>query len=296
MDAPRDLAKIIVGPQYHLWRHFRSTEESRFVGLCLPRFLGRAPYGKDASVAKGFDYQERCDSQESALWINSAYALVTRVIDSFVRVGLCSDILGTPGGVVPDLPAHMFWPDSPSMSVESWMAVRRVFEFASLGFIPLLQNPGIGGKGPAFSMVQSVRQPHSGGGASEISARIPFLMICCRFVHYLRAMMRETIGAFITPAEAAVFFSRWIAAYLSSDDTRSPITDPRGPLREARFVVTEIPGRRGAYKVTAFLRPGVPWSDYAAQQAQNEPHENLSVRLVFGFGPEWDAGLLALFK
>src|SRR5437867_976576 len=45
LDAPRDLAKVFDTTEYAKWKSFRQSEDSRYVGMCLPRTLGRLPYG-----------------------------------------------------------------------------------------------------------------------------------------------------------------------------------------------------------------------------------------------------------
>ncbi len=47
MTEVRDLAKIFDRTEYAKWRSFRDSEDSRYVGLTMPRTLMRLPYGKE---------------------------------------------------------------------------------------------------------------------------------------------------------------------------------------------------------------------------------------------------------
>jgi len=80
-------------------------------------------------------------------------------------------------------------------------------------------------------------------------------MAVSRFAHYLKAMMRDKIGSFMSRSEAEIFLNRWITNYVTPDDNASPATKAQRPLREARIDVSEIPGKPGVYRAVAFLRP-----------------------------------------
>jgi len=85
LDAPRDLAKIFDSTEYAKWKSFRSGEDSRYVALCLPRTLGRLPYGRDTKPIEEFAYEEHVDGTDHSkyLWTNAAYSLAAN--DEFVR-------------------------------------------------------------------------------------------------------------------------------------------------------------------------------------------------------------------
>jgi type VI secretion system protein ImpC len=80
-------------------------------------------------------------------------------------------------------------------------------------------------------------------------------MAISRFAHYLKAMMRDKIGSFMSREQADVFLNRWITRYVTPDDSASAATKAERPLREARIDVTEIAGKPGCYRAVAFLRP-----------------------------------------
>jgi type VI secretion system protein ImpC len=49
--------------------------------------------------------------------------------------------------------------------------------------------------------------------------------------------------------------NKWIMQYVTEDDNASQVTKSQYPLREARVEVAEVPGKPGAYRAIAFLRP-----------------------------------------
>src|SRR3546814_15017839 len=68
-------------------------------------------------------------------------------------------------------------------------------------------------------------------------------------------MMRDKIGSFASKSSVELFLNNWIAQYVLLDDNASQEAKAQRPLREARIEVAAIPGKPGAYKTVAFLRP-----------------------------------------
>ena len=63
---PRDLTKIFLTPEYAAWRSLRESEDSRYLGLCMPRFLARLPYGAKTDPVDEFDFEEDTEGADSA--------------------------------------------------------------------------------------------------------------------------------------------------------------------------------------------------------------------------------------
>lgn len=265
LDAPRDLAKIFDTTEYAKWKSFRQSEDSRYVALCLPRTLGRLPYGKDTKPVEAFNYEEHVDGSDHSkyLWMNAAYALATRMTNSFSKYGMCVAMRGVEGGgLVEGLPVHNFYTDEGDVAMKCPTEVpitdRREKELADLGFVPLVHCKGT--DYAAFFGVQSAQKPKlydldSANANARLSTQIPYIMAVSRFAHYLKAMMRDKIGSFMSRTDAEIFLNRWINTYVIPDDTASPSMKAKCPLREARIDVSEIPGKPGCYKAVAFLRP-----------------------------------------
>jgi type VI secretion system protein ImpC len=265
LDAPRDLAKIFDTTEYAKWKSFRQTEDSRYVGLCLPRVLGRLPYGKDTKPVEAFAFEERVDGSDHSryLWMNAAFALASRMTNSFSQFGMSVAMRGVEGGgLVTGLPVHNFYTDEGDVAMKCPTEVpitdRREKELADLGFVPLVHCKGT--DYAAFFSGQTAQKPKlydtdSANANARLSAQLPYIMAVCRFAHYLKAMMRDKVGSYMSRADAEIFLNRWITRYVIPDDTASPEMKARCPLREARVDVMEVPGKPGVYKAVAFLRP-----------------------------------------
>jgi type VI secretion system protein ImpC len=265
LDAPRDLAKIFDTTEYAKWKSFRQSEDSRYVALCLPRTLGRLPYGKDTKPVDAFNYEEHVDGTDHSkyLWMNAAFALASRMTNSFSHFGMCVAMRGVEGGgLVEGLPVHNFYTDAGDLAMkcptEVQITDRREKELADLGFVPLVHCKET--DYAAFFSVQTCQQPKkydtdSANANARLSAQLPYLMAVSRFAHYLKAMMRDKIGSFMSRTEAEQFLNRWILRYVVPDDNASPQQKASKPLREARIDVSEVPGKPGVYRAVAFLRP-----------------------------------------
>jgi type VI secretion system protein ImpC len=265
LDAPRDLAKIFDSTEYAKWKSFRQGEDSRYVALCLPRTLSRVPYGKDTKPIEEFAYEEHVDGTDHSkyLWMNAAYSLGTRMTNSYSQYGMCVAMRGVEGGgLVEGLPVHNFYTDEGDLALKCPTEVpitdRREKELADLGFVPLVHCKGT--DYAAFFSVQTCQKPKvydtdSANANARLSAQLPYIMAVSRFAHYLKAMMRDKIGSFMSREEAQNFLNRWISKYVIPDDTASPAAKAKAPLREARIDVSEVPGKPGVYRAVAFLRP-----------------------------------------
>ncbi len=265
LGAPRDLAKVFDTTEYAKWKSFRQTEDSRYVSLCLPRVLGRLPYGKDTKPVDEFSYEEHVDGSDHSkyLWMNAAFTLASRMTTSFSLYGMCVAMRGVEGGgLVTGLPVHNFYTDEGDLAMKCPTEVpitdRREKELADLGFVPLVHCKDT--DYAAFFSVQSAQKPKlydtdSANANARLSTQLPYIMAISRFAHYLKAMMRDKIGSFMSRVEAENFLNRWIQRYVVPDDTASLEAKARCPLREARVDVSEVPGKPGVYRAVAFLRP-----------------------------------------
>ncbi|MGC8792037.1 MAG: type VI secretion system contractile sheath large subunit [Bryobacteraceae bacterium] len=265
LGAPRDLAKIFESTEYAKWKSFRNSDDSRYVALCLPRVLMRLPYGRDTAPVEAFNYEEGVDGTDHSkyLWGNAAYALGARLTEAFATYGWCAAIRGVEGGgLVEGLPVHTFRTDEGDVALkcptEIAISDRREKELADLGFVPLVHCKGT--DYAAFFSVQSCNKPkvydkESATANARLSAQLPYILAVSRFAHYLKAIMRDKIGSFMSRADCERFLNQWIMNYVTEDDQASPATKAQYPLREARVEVMEVPGKPGAYRAVAYLRP-----------------------------------------
>jgi type VI secretion system protein ImpC len=265
LGNPRDLSKIFQGPEYAKWRSFRDSEDARYVSLCVPHILMRQPYGQANVPVEAFGFEEKVDGTDHSkyLWGNAAYALGSRLTDAFAKYGWCAAIRGVEGGgLVEGLPVHTFKTDEGDVALkcptEIAITDRREKELADLGFVPLVHCKGT--DFAAFFSTQSVNKPKvydsdEANANARLSSQMQYIMATSRFAHYLKSMMRDKIGSFLTRGEAEDFLNRWISNYVLGDPNAGQEMKAKYPLSEARVDVSEIPGKTGAYRAVAFLKP-----------------------------------------
>ena len=265
LSGHRDLSKIFQSVEYAKWKSFRESEDSRYVALALPHILMRLPYGQASVPVENFNYEEDVDGTDTSkyLWGNAAYALGTRLTDAFAKYHWTAAIRGVEGGgLVSGLPVHTFKTDEGDVALkcptEIAITDRREKEFADLGFIPLVHCKGT--DYAAFFSTQTankakVYDTESANANARLSSQLQYILAVSRFAHYLKSMMRDKIGSFMTRKNAEDFLNRWIANYVLLDDNAGQEMKAKYPLREARIDVSEIPGKPGAYRAVAFLKP-----------------------------------------
>jgi type VI secretion system protein ImpC len=265
IDAPRDMAKIFDNTEYAKWKSFRASEDARYVGLALPHILMRLPYGKNGVTCEGFNYQEGVDGSDHSkyLWGNAAFALAARLTAAFAVYGWCAAIRGVEGGgLVEGLPTHNFTTDSGDVALkcptEAPITDRREKELADLGFIPLVHCKGT--DYAAFFSVQSAQKSmmydkDAANANARLSTQLPYILAISRFAHYMKSMMRDKIGGFMSRSQCEDFLNTWILQYVVGNDDVSAEVKARKPLRDAKIEVVDVPGKPGAYRAVAFLKP-----------------------------------------
>jgi type VI secretion system protein ImpC len=266
LGKPRDLAKVFDTVEYAKWKSFRESEDSRYVGLTMPRFLGRLPYNpKDGTTVEGFNFVEEVEAADHSkfLWCNTAYAMGARLTQAFENYGWCAAIRGVEGGgLVEDLPTHTFRTDDGEVALKCPTEVaitdRREKELSDLGFMPLVHCKNT--DYAAFFGAQSAQKAKkyntdSANANAILSAQLQYIFAVSRIAHYLKAMMREKIGSFASAGNVEEFLNRWIAQYVLLDDNANQEAKAQFPLREASVQVSEVPGKPGVYRAVAFIRP-----------------------------------------
>lgn len=266
LGKPRDMAKVFDTVEYAKWKSFRDSEDSRYVGLTLPRFLGRLPYNpKEGTVVDSFNFVEDVDGTDHAkyLWCNAAWAFAARLTAAFEDFGWCAAIRGVEGGgLVEDLPTHTFKTDDGEVALkcptEIAITDRREKELSDLGFIPLVHCKN--SDYAAFFGAQSLQKPKkyntdSANANAVLSAQLQYIFSVSRVAHYLKAMMRDKIGSFASAQNVETFLNRWVSQYVLLDDNATQEQKAQFPLREASITVSEVPGKPGVYRSVAFLRP-----------------------------------------
>ena len=263
---PRDLTKIFTTPEYASWRSLRESEDSRYIGLAMPRFLSRLPYGPKTNPVEEFDFEEETGAADHSkyAWGNAAYAMAVNINRSFKLYGWCSRIRGIEsGGAVEGLPVHTFPTDDGGVDMkcptEIAISDRREAELAKNGFMPLIHRKN--SDFAAFIGAQSLQKPFEyddpdATANANLSARLPYLFACCRFAHYLKCIVRDKIGSFKERDDMQVWLQNWIMNYVDGDPAHSSeSTKARKPLAAAEVTVEEVEGNPGYYTSRFFLRP-----------------------------------------
>jgi len=266
LSNPRDLTKIFTTPEYAGWRSLRESEDARYVGLTMPRFLARSPYGAKSNPVEEFNFEEDTSGADTAkyTWANAAYAMAVNINRSFKLYGWCSRIRGIEsGGSVEGLPTHAFPTDDGGVDMkcptEIAISDRREAELAKNGFMPLIHKKN--SDFAAFIGAQSLQKPGvyddpDATANANLAARLPYLFATCRFAHYLKCIVRDKIGSFKERDDMQDWLQRWIRQYVDGDPKHSSEDDKaRKPLADAEVVVEEVEGNPGYYTSKFFLRP-----------------------------------------
>jgi type VI secretion system protein ImpC len=263
---PRDLTKIFSTPDYAAWRSLRESEDSRYIGMAMPRFLSRLPYGAKTDPVDEFDFEEDTESANSSnyTWSNAAYAMATNINRSFKLYGWCSRIRGIEsGGAVENLPVHSFPTDDGGVDMkcptEIAISDRREAELAKSGFMPLIHKKN--SDFAAFIGAQSLQKPAEyddpdATANANLAARLPYLFATCRFAHYLKCIVRDKIGSFKERDDMQRWLNSWINNYVLQNPALATEEDKAiRPLSAAEVVVEEVEGNPGYYSSKFYLRP-----------------------------------------
>jgi type VI secretion system protein ImpC len=266
LSDPRDLSATFTTPEYAAWRSLRESDDAKYLGLAMPRYLARLPYGAKTDPVEAFNFEEDTAgaTHNRYTWANAAYPMATNVMRSFKLYGWCSRIRGVEsGGAVEGLPVHTFPTDDGGVDMKCPTEIaindRREAELAKNGFMPLLhrKNSDVA----AFIGAQSLQKPTEytdpdATANARLAARLPYLFATCRFAHYLKCIVRDKIGSFKERADMQRWLNNWIMNYVDgSPETSSETTKAEKPLAAAEVVVEEIAGNPGYYSAKFFLRP-----------------------------------------
>ena len=262
-----DLKAMFEGPQYAKWRSFRDSDDARSVGLCAPRFLLRLPYGSDTVPVKSFNYEEDVKgNHKSYLWGNTAFALASRIADSFAKYRWCPNIIGPQsGGSVEDLPLHQYQSMGEietKCPTEVMISERREYEMAEEGFISLSMRKG--SDNACFFSANSCQKVKTFGNSAEgkaaetnhrLGTQLPYMFVVNRLAHYIKVLQREQIGSWKDKVTLQSELQNWIGQFVSDMENPSASVRNTRPLRKAEITVEDVAGEAGWYKVGMKVQP-----------------------------------------
>ena len=263
----KDLRDHFGSPQFTKWQSLRQEENARYLGLTAPRFLLREPYNVEGNPAKSFAFNENvANNHEHYLWGNTAFALATRLTDSFAKFRWCPNIIGPQsGGAVEDLPLHHFQSMGEietKIPTEVLVSDRREYELAEEGFITLTMRKG--SDNAAFFSANSIPKPKNFGNSDEgkaaelnykLGTQLPYLFIINRLAHYIKVLQREQLGSWKERTDLEQELNKWIRQYVADQENPNAEIRGRRPLRAAEITVSDVQGEPGWYRVSLNVRP-----------------------------------------
>ncbi len=262
---PRDVTKIFTTAEYAAWRSLRESEDSKYVGMAMPRVLSRMPYGAKTNPVEEFAFEEDTGAADHSkyTWMGAAWAMGVNINRSFKMYGWCSCIRGVEsGGMVEGLPVHTFPTDDGGVDMkcptEIAITDRREAELAKNGFMPLShwKNSDYA----VFIGAQSLHKPAEyddpdATANANLGARLPYLFATCRFAHFLKCIVRDKVGSFKERSDMENWLTKWITQYVVTDPNAGQETKARYPLGAAEVKVEDIEGNPGYYAAKFYLRP-----------------------------------------
>ncbi|MBJ9294376.1 type VI secretion system contractile sheath large subunit [Citrobacter werkmanii] len=262
--AIKDIANYFDRAEYIKWKAFRDTDDSRYIGMTMPRVLGRLPYGPDTVPVRSFNYVEEVKGpdHEKYLWTNASFAFASNMVKSFINNGWCVQIRGPQaGGAVRNLPIHLYdlgTGNQVKIPSEVMIPETREFEFANLGFIPLsyYKNRDYA----CFFSANSTQKPTLYDTAdatanSRINARLPYIFLLSRIAHYLKLIQRENIGTTKDRRLLELELNTWVRSLVTEMTDPGDALQASHPLRDARVVVEDIEDNPGFFRVRLYAVP-----------------------------------------
>jgi type VI secretion system protein ImpC len=263
LGKPKDLREVIDGVEHAAWRGLRDDQDARYVGLAMPRFLSRQPYGPENEPVEGFEFVEDIDGSDhhKYTWSNSAYAMAANINRAYYMDGWGARIRGAEsGGLVENLPMHVFPTDDGGVDAkcptEIAITDRREKELADIGLMPLSHYKNA--DYACFFGAQSLRKPENYQDPEDLSneklsCNLPYMFAICRFAHYLKCMVRDWIGGAMEREDVEKKLDAWIRQYCTASSDEA--VRAQKPLRDAKVEVTEVEGSPGCYNAVFLMRP-----------------------------------------
>lgn len=263
----KDMKSTFESPKYTKWRSLRASEDARYLGLTAPRFLLRTPYDPIDNPIKSFNYNEDVsENHNDYLWGNTAFALATRLTESFAKYRWCPNMIGPQsGGAVEDLPVHLFESMGTlqaKIPTEVLISDRKEFELADEGFISLTMRKG--SDNAAFFSANSVQKPKTFPNTKEgkdaetnykLGTQLPYMMIINRLAHYIKVLQREQIGSWKERQDLERELNIWLKQFVADQENPPRDVRSRRPLRAAKIEVKDVEGDPGWYQVSLSVRP-----------------------------------------
>lgn len=255
------------------WQSFRESANANYVGLTLPRFLTRRPYHPKENPVRSFVYQEQAgDGLEQYLWSNAAFALGSRLTDSFATYGWAPNVIGVKaGGLVERLPIHKFESMGGVQTqpgTEVMVTNARELELAEEGFIPLVAEQG--SDRAVFFSANSVQKkrifPDTREGKQAqlnfmLGTQLPYMLLVSRLAHHIHLYQIQELGRAKSAGQLQEELNNWVRQYVANQEVVNDETAARRPFKQVQILVEPIPGEAGVFKVDMRLTPHIKYME-----------------------------------
>jgi len=267
LGKQHNVSKVFQNSGYEAWHQLRAYEDSRFIGLTLPKRLLRNPHRHIKHETHGFCFRPSLSNKDSYLWGNTAYAFATILLRAFSTFGWLGQICGydeqQQGGYVPLMANDYFYSDTsslaPKFGTDVYISDQLEQELRQLGFIPLCQryasNKMIFYSNNAIQSINA-RSSQIEEKNFSISTMLQYLLCACRFAHYIKMIGRDKIGSYTDVEGCQAFLNSWLMNYVAGNSNLSPAQSARYPLRAAKVEIRENPSKeKGNYLCVIYLKP-----------------------------------------
>ncbi len=263
LPVPLNLTSYIKQEEFQPFNRLRLKDESRFLGLCLPRVLIRAPYDKMQHPW----FTELTHQHQDYCWGNPSFFYAKMVIQNYQQTRWFADTQGVhsqhlEGGIASVLERDYFSCDKlkawPKIATEILITDNMVREFSEVGLLPLQDNQLI--NKIVFHSSQSIQKVkhYSKQNAmvnAKISTMLNYLLCACRFGHYLKVILRDKVGSFANSSACEQLLQQWLLQYCAASSDLSMDQRARYPLNAANIKLQTLAGEPGKYFCVMHLKP-----------------------------------------
>lgn len=264
------LERVKDSNEYTAWRNFRSDSRAKYIGLCLPRFLGRLPYGPENDPIRNFIYEENIydNGKNMSLWCNASFAFAVNLVKCFEQWGWSTRIAGLDtGGQIEDLPVPVYSKErqnKPGIPLEVAIGASQNDVFTQLGFMPVIHLDR--SDRACFFNARSVHRPDQFTRKREdssfnetIAMNLEYTLLAAKVAHCLNYYRLRYIGRNRSKDEIHHELSAWLSALTIDQPNPPESVIAERPLREYQLHIepqVELYGKR-RIKMTLLLRPHV---------------------------------------
>lgn len=255
------------GAEFTAWRAFRDDDRSKFVGLCLPRFLGRLPYSPKDEPTKNFNYSEGIyrEGRDHSLWCSASFALASNMVRSYEKWGWSVKLVGVEtGGVVENLPTPTYEEHGQTklkVPVEASVGQAKDYELSELGFVPLAHwdrtDYACFFEVPSAQRQKVIKNDPQATANYSIGSKLQYTFLVTRVAHFLKYRQLRFVGANKNQGAIKEDLSNWLKTITSDQPGAPESVVAERPLRSFQLDVKPLAEKPGFFQIEAEFRPHV---------------------------------------